>query len=264
MLSLRTVVSALIIGLTPALAMAANPAPAAAPATPAPASAAFTDAQKAAIEDIVRNLLTKKEPDLIIKAAQEYQLRQETVDLEKSQKALANNRDKIFNDANAPVGGNPKGDVTVVEFYDYQCGYCKMSEEAIVKLLAEDKNIKFVYKEFPVLGPMSTQAAKASLASVRQGKFAKFHEALMNTKDHLSEDVILKVAKSVGLDAEKLKKDMADEAIDKMIKENIATGNEVGAHGTPTFIIGDQIFPGAMPIEAMKKAVEATRKGAKK
>ena len=251
MSSFKLLLSAALIGFVPVLAFAADAAP-------------FTDAQKAAIEDIVRNQLTKKEPDIIIKAAQEIQNRQETEAGAKNQQALAANRDKIFNDANAPVGGNPKGDVTVVEFYDYQCGYCKMTEEAVRKLLTEDKNVKFVYKEYPILGPNSVQASKASLASVRQGKFAKFHDALMTTKDHLTDDVIFKVAKSNGLDAEKLKKDMTDESIDKMIKANQALGNEIGAHGTPTFVIGDQVYPGALPYESLKKSVDELRASAKK
>lgn len=249
--------STLILGLMPALAFAADPAPAAAPT-------AFTDAQKAAIEEIVRELLTKKEPDLVIKAAQEMQNKQETEIAAKSQQALATNKDKIYNDPNAPVAGNPKGNVTMVEFFDYQCGFCKTTYDNIMKLLAEDKNVKFVFKEFPILGPNSMVTSKAALASVKQGKYPKFHEALMRTKEQLSEDVVMRVAKTVGLDTDKLKKDMADESIEKMIKANLALGGEIGARGTPSFVIGDQVYPGAMQFDHMKKAIEDARKGAKK
>jgi protein-disulfide isomerase len=260
MSSFKLLVGALFVVIMAVPALAAEaPTP-----TPAPAPAAFTDSQKAAIEETVRNLLIKKEPDIIIKAAQEVQNRQEAESSVKNQQALTANRDKIFNDASAPIGGNPKGNVTVVEFYDYQCGYCKVSVEAIQKLLAGDKNVKLVYKEFPILGPNSVQAAKASLASVRQGKFEKFHNALMTDKEHLSDESVFKIAKTVGLDVEKLKKDMADPAIDKMIKDNQALGSEIGAHGTPTFVIGDEIYPGAMQFDALKKAVDDTRAGAKK
>jgi protein-disulfide isomerase len=264
--------TALIIGLMPALALAADtpapavPAPVAAPAATAPAPAAapvFTDAQKAAIEDVVRNLLIKKDPEIIVKSIQEMQARQTAEASVKSKEALTGNRDKIFNDPNAPVGGNLKGTVTVVEFYDYQCGYCKSMQDSVDKLLKEDKNVKFVYKEFPILGDNSVKAAKAALAGVRQGKFPQLHEALMASKEHLTDDVIFKIAKGLGVDLEKLKKDMADEAIEKMVKANQELGSEIGAHGTPSFVIGDQVYPGAMSYDQLKQTVDEARKNAK-
>jgi len=252
----------LVLGLTPALTLAADkPAPAAAPA---PSAGVFTDAQKAAIEEIVRDLLTKKEPDLVVKAAQEMQNRDEAEVSAKSQQALKDNREKIDNDPSSPIAGNPKGDVTLVEFFDYQCGFCKTAYDNIFKVVGEDKKVKFVFKELPILGPNSVQASKAALASVKQGKYQKFHETLMKTKERLSDEVIFNAAKTSGLDVEKLKKDMADESIDKIIKANQALAKEVGAHGTPTFIINDQLYPGAMQYEQLKKAVEDARKNAKK
>jgi len=131
-------------------------------------------------------------------------------------------------------------------------------------VVGEDKKVKFVFKELPILGPNSVQASKAALASVKQGKYQKFHETLMKTKERLSDEVIFNAAKTSGLDVEKLKKDMADESIDKIIKANQALAKEVGAHGTPTFIINDQLYPGAMQYEQLKKAVEDARKNAKK
>ena len=224
----------------------------------------LTESQKVAVKEIVRNMLTKEEPDLVIKAAQEMQNRNEKESVVKSQKALTENFDKIFKDPDAPIGGNPKGDVTLVEFYDYQCGYCKMAQETVAKILSEDKNVKLVYKEFPILGPSSVQVSKAALASVRQGKFFKFHEALMTAKEHLSEDMVMKTAKDVGLDIDKLKKDMADEKIEKIIKDNQEVGKDIGARGTPTFVIGEQVYPGLIPYEQMKKAIEDARKSKKK
>ena len=183
---------------------------------------------------------------------------------EKSQHAVADNHDKLFNDANAPVGGNAKGDVTVVEFFDYQCGYCKQTQEFILKLLDADKNVKIIFKEFPILGPNSVQAAKAALASVRQDKYIKFHNALLATKDHLTDDVIAKVAKDAGLDVEKMKKDMADPVIEAIVKANQDLGSEIGARGTPTFVIGDQVYPGALPYDQLKKTIDDARKNSKK
>lgn len=252
--SFATILSALIIGLMPTLALAAD----------SPTAAPFTDAQKAAIEDMVRELITKKEPEMIIKAAQAVQNRQESASAEKAQKAMISNKDKIFNNSNSPVGGNPKGDVAIVEFYDYQCGYCKLAQESVEKILSEDKNVKFIYKEYPILGANSVEAAKASVASMKQGKFLAFHDALMSVKDHLSDDIIFKVAKDTGLDVERLKKDMADKSVETLIKDDLSLGKDIGANGTPTFIIGDQLFPGAVPYDNMKKAIEDTRKRQKK
>ncbi len=244
--------SATAIILMPAFAFAAD------------APAALTEAQQAEVKELVRSLLTKEEPDLVIKAAHEAQSREEKDIASQGQKALSTSRDKIFNDANAPVVGNVKGDVTMVEFFDYQCGYCKMAHEAIVKLMETDKNVKLIYKEFPILGEGSVQASRAALASVRQNKYEAFHNALMATKAHLTEDIVLKVAKDTGLDLEKLKKDMDDESIEKIVKANLELGSQIGARGTPTFVIGEQVYPGAMQYDQMKQAVDTARQNAKK
>ena len=252
--------SVAIIGLMPVMAHAADvPAPAALPPVATAPAPTFTAEQKAAIEAIVREFLVDKEPETIIKAAQNAQQKQEADSLSKSQQAVGANRDKIFNDKTSPVGGNPKGDVTIVEFFDYQCGYCKMAQENLGKLLETEKNVKIIYKEYPILGPDSALASKAALASVAQGKYEKFHVALMTTKEHLTEAVIFKIAKDVGLDVDKLKKDAANEEIQKIIQANIALGGEVGARGTPTFVIGEQIYPGALQLEQMQEAIASAR-----
>lgn len=245
--------SAAILAFAPVFAHAA-----AAVSTPAAASP-FTDAQRAAIEDIVKEYLTQKNPEVLIQAGQELQRRQTAEADAKSKAALSGSKDKIFNDPNTPVGGNPKGDVNVVEFFDFQCGYCKMSEAAVEKLVKEDKNVRLVYKDYPILGPVSTEASKAALASVRQGKYIKFHDALMGAPGHITSDDIYKIAKDSGLDVEKLKKDMADDAIGKMVEANIGLGGEIGVRGTPMFIINDQTFPGALQYEQLKKAVDDAR-----
>ncbi|MGE3622663.1 MAG: DsbA family protein [Bdellovibrionales bacterium] len=244
---------------TPAAAPAVSPA-----ATTAPAASVFSDAQRSEIENVVKEYLTQKNPEVIMQAMQELKKRQEADSDAKSKSAITSNKDKLYNDPNSPVGGNPKGDVTVVEFFDYQCGYCKMSQPTVEKLIKEDKNVKVVYKEFPILGPASTTATKAALASVKQNKYEKLHEALMTEKGHFTDDIVYKIAKDAGLDVEKLKKDMNDPSIDKMIEANIALGTEIGARGTPTFIINDELFPGAMEYPQLKKAVEDARTAGKK
>lgn len=255
--------------LTAALLSLAAPSfaqdePTSTPVTASSAASVFNDAQKSAIEDVVRDYLTSKHPEVLMEAMKELQKRDQATAETKSKEAIANFKDKIFNDPNTPVGGNPKGDVVMVEFFDYQCGYCKMTEPAILKVLQEDKNVKFLYKDFPILGPMSVTAAKASLASVRQNKYVKFHDALIGKKDHLSEDMIYQTAKDVGMDVEKLKKDMADDSIGKLVDANLKLGGDIGVRGTPMFIIGSQVYPGALQYEQMKKAVDDARAANKK
>jgi len=235
----------------------------------APASA-LTDAQRAAVEDIIKDYLTKKNPEVLMQALQELQKR-ETADSDaKSKTALTTDHDKIFNDPMTPIGGNPKGAVTVVEFFDYQCGYCKMSEPHIQKLLKENKEVKFIYKDFPVLGDSSTLAAKAALAAAKQGKYVQYHDALMSaafshgSRPQDDEKTVYTTAKNVGLDVEKLKKDMNDDSIDKQLKDNVQLGMDVGARGTPTFIIGDAVYPGAMEYDQLKKSVDDAAAAVKK
>jgi protein-disulfide isomerase len=230
----------------------------------------FSDAQKAAIEDVVKNYLTQKHPEIVMEAVQELQKRQQEVSQAKSEEAVTSQHDKIYNSATTPVGGNPKGDVTVVEFFDYQCPYCKMAHKVVQDLLKNDKNVKFIYEEYPILGPASTTAAKAALASVKQDKYIKYHDALMdapfshNQRPADDDALVYKTAKDVGLDVEKLKKDMAEASNDKMIEDNINLGKEVGVNGTPMFIIGDKVYPGALQADALKKAVDDARAAKKK
>jgi protein-disulfide isomerase len=234
-------------------------------ASAADATASLPDDQKAAIEAVVRDLLTKKEPELVLKAAQAAQEKMEAESTSKAKQAILANKERLYNDPSAPVAGNPKGDAAVVAFLDYQCGYCKAVIPTLKKLVEQDKDLRIIYKEYPILGEGSTIAAKAALASVKQGKYFKLHEALFTAKDHFAnEDQILKLAKEVGIDVDRLKKDMADDSIDKIIAANRALGQLVGAHGTPTFIIGNDLVPGVLPLEQMKDKIAQARKESKK
>ena len=134
-----------------------------------------------------------------------------------------------------------------------------MAEEAVEKILKEDKGIRFVYKDFPILGPVSVTASKAALASINQNKYVAFHDAMMTQKEHLTDDMIYDIAKKVGLNVDRLKKDMADDAIAKQIDENVKLGTSIGVRGTPMFIIGKHVFPGAIQYDAMQKAVADER-----
>lgn len=221
-------------------------------------AADFSDEQKQAIETIVREYLMNN-PDVIIDVLQVAQEKLKADSRDKATAALATRKKEVFDDPTAPVAGNPKGDVTLVEFFDYRCPYCKQVVPAIDALLAEDKQLRFVYKEFPVLGPESVTAAKAALASRKQGKYDAFHRALMNLKGQMNEEAVFKVAASVGLDVERLKRDMADPEIDRMLKANAKLADELDIRGTPAFVVGDEIVPGAVSVSALRQLVQAAR-----
>jgi protein-disulfide isomerase len=181
---------------------------------------------------------------------------------DKAQKALADHRQQVFNDPQSPIAGNPKGDVTLVEFFDYRCPYCKQVEPSLEKLIGDDHQLRFVFKEFPVLGPDSEIAARVALAARNQGKYDAFHRAMMNTPGHIDEATIYKVAAAAGLDVDKVKQDMQSTDIEKELKANLDLGNSLDLSGTPSFIVGDTIIPGAISGDELKQLI-ATARGKK-
>jgi protein-disulfide isomerase len=229
---------------------------------PRPAAAAdFTPDQKKQIEAIIEDFLANH-PDLLMQAIEKADDKLKADAKDKSVKALADHRQEVFNDPASPTAGNPNGNVTLVEFFDYRCPYCKQVEPSLEKLLGEDHQLRFVYKEFPVLGPDSELAAHVALAAKRQGKYAAFHRAMMAATGHIDEEVIYKVAASVGLDTDRLKQDIKSPDIEKELKSNIDLGNVLDIDGTPGFVVGDQIVPGAVSLDGLREMI-ATARGAK-
>ena len=224
------------------------------------AAADFSPSQREAIEGIIRDYLMHN-PDVLVEALRgaEDKLNREAD--AKASRVLAERRSEVFDDPATPVGGNPRGDVTIVEFFDYRCPYCKQVLPALQALLKEDGKLRFVYKEMPVLGPQSVTAAHAALAAQRQGKYEAFHTAMMAAKGQISDDTVYKVAGSVGLDVDRLKQDMAAPEIEKALKANLALANALNIHGTPGFIIGNHIVPGALDLDTLKTMVADARKG---
>ena len=216
-------------------------------------AAEFTTSQRQAIEAIIHDYLVQN-PDVLIEALR-------AAEDAKGKQALSDRRAEIFNDPATPVGGNPHGDVSIVEFFDYRCPYCKQVQPALETLLGQDPKLRFVYKEMPVLGPSSVVAAHAALAARLQGKYEPFHNAMMATKGQISEDVVYHVAGSVGLDVERLKRDMASPEIDQAVKANLALAEALDIRGTPGFIIGDHIIPGAIELDSLKDLIAESRKG---
>jgi protein-disulfide isomerase len=223
------------------------------------AAAEITPEQRRAIEGIIHDYLMQN-PDVLIEALREAEAKASSDAEAKAVLVLRDRRREIFDDPATPVGGNPQGDVAIVEFFDYRCPYCKQVHPAIQKLLDQDRKLRFVYKEFPVLGAQSDLAAHAALAARLQGKYEPFHAALMATKGQITEEAMYRLAGSVGLDVDRLKRDMADPEIDRALSANKGLANALDIRGTPGFIIGDHIVRGAIDLDDLKGMVADARK----
>lgn len=219
----------------------------------------FSPQQQQEIERIVREYL-KSHPEVIIEAARALETREQEARVQRTRTMINANREKLLNDAGSPVIGNPKGDVTIVEFFDYQCPYCKKMTQPLYDALAKDGKLRVVFKEWPVLGPESVIAAKASLAAQKQGKYREFHTALMDTKGRLSETMVMSIAEKTGLDIKRLKKDMEASEIQDELKQNHALAAALELEGTPAFVIGEQLAPGAISADALKEMIDEARK----
>ncbi|PWR25769.1 DsbA family protein [Zavarzinia aquatilis] len=224
-----------------------------------PASAgSFDDASKEEIRQIVKDYLMEH-PEVIIESVQAMQAREDAAKADEAKGQIAALREKLLRDGRDQVLGNPNGDVTLVEFFDYRCGYCKQAQPTLDELIKSDPKLRVVLKEFPILGPDSLVASRAALASVAQGKYKEFHAALIASKGALGDDKIMEIAKGVGIDTDKLKAAMQDQAIAGHIDDNHALAGKLAINGTPSFIIGDQLVPGAVDLDTLKKLVAAAR-----
>ena len=209
------------------------------------------------VERIVRDYLLR-EPEIIYQALEELQRRQAVAAAERQRAAVAANRAALVDQAGDPVAGNPEGNVTVVEFFDYQCQYCRRVVPSLQALLAEDQDLKVVFKEFPILGEASVTAARAALAAREQDRYLPFHFALMSARD-LSLDNIMTLAEGVGLDSERLVSDMQSPAIETRLQANLELARELGIEGTPAFVVGDELIPGAVDKTRLAQLIEEAR-----
>lgn len=168
---------------------------------------------------------------------------------------------ELFDDPNTPVLGNPNGDVTIVEFFDYRCPYCRQVEPWLQTLIKTDKGVRLAQKEFAILGSTSVFAARAALAAQKQGKHAELHNALMAAKPRMDEATIVEAAKQVGLDIDQLKTDMNSAEIDIELRSTAELAKELGLHGTPAFVIGSELVPGATDLNTLRLMVDGARHG---
>ena len=203
-----------------------------------------------------RNLLSRKSFTIISSKILKY-----SADEQKQGDAIAKYHKQIFDDSNSYVAGNPNGDVTIVEFFDYNCGFCKRTFAPLMNTLKEDGNIRLILKEFPILGPTSVTATRATMAAKKQGKYFELHRALYLHKGSLDEASILDLARAIGIDTAKLSRDMNDPEIQKTIDRDEKLASALGITGTPTFIIGGTPHAGALTEAELKAAIKAARKG---
>jgi len=230
---------------------------------PLPSAAAepFDAAERAAIRETVRELL-REEPELVLQALETLRARQQQAESERRQQAIAANRDLLERDPGAPVAGNPGGDVTLVEFFDYRCPYCRAIAPTVMDLAKSDPDLRIVFREWPILGRESEFAARAALAAARQGRYPEFHMALMQL-DELSPETVRRVARELGLDPARLEADMQRPEVQEHLDGSDRLARELGISGTPAFVIGDHVVPGMADRATLEGLIARAREAAR-
>ena len=239
-----------ILAYTAVAGMAFSPAAHAQDAT-------FSEAQKENIGAIVKEYLMDN-PNVIMEAIDAYRSQQEQEAQKRAEAQISGNMEFLTR-ADAPSVGNPEGDITIVEFFDYNCGYCKRALPDIQKVVESDKNVRVVFKEMPILGPTSKIAALWALAAHNQDKYFDFHIALMEHRGPKDEAQMEKLAEKTGLDIEQMKKDIASGELEKELQKVLDVAREIGVSGTPAFIVGSSFIPGYVGEEGLKQAIKAER-----
>jgi protein-disulfide isomerase len=227
------------------------------PASDKKAAASVSAAERESIEAIVRDYLLRN-PSIVRDAMLALEIKEARERQELAAQNLAARRQEIVSDPGSPVEGSPEADVTVTVFFDYNCGYCKSTLPALETLLASDKSVRIVFKEFPILGPQSQTAALAALAASRQGKYYEFHRALIAAQ-HIDITTIRDIAEGLGLDVAKLDRDMSDPSLNEVLDRNVRLAEALGINGTPAYVIGDQLVPGAIDLATMTNIVASER-----
>ena len=222
----------------------------------------FSEPQRGEIEKIIKDYLLKH-PEVLQEAMAELEKRQAVAEAEKARSAVKNHSEAIFNSPRQVTLGNLQGDVTFVEFFDYNCGYCKRALDDMNALMAKDPKLKVVLKEFPVLGPSSTEAAKVAVAVRMQDKTGKkyleFHQKLLTGRGQADRARALAVAKDVGLDMARLEKDLKSEEIDATLAESMKLAEALGLNGTPSYVIGNDVVIGAVGLAKLGEKIQAAR-----
>jgi protein-disulfide isomerase len=230
----------------------------------APAAAQFSASQRGDIERIIRDYLISH-PEVLQEAMAELEKREAAAEAAKHQAAVKQYANEIFNSSRQVVIGNPKGDVTMVEFFDYNCGYCKRAMEDMLTLLKNDPKLRVVLKEFPVLGPGSVEAAKVATAVRMQDKSGKkyleFHQKLLGGRGQADKAHALAAARDVGLDVSRIEKDMESDEVKATLTESFKLAEALGLNGTPSYVVGKDVVVGAVGHDALKEKINSNRCG---
>lgn len=205
------------------------------PLAMAAATDTMSDTQKKEIEKIVHDYLVNN-PEVLLEASQALQQKQQQAMQQQAQSAIQENASQLFNDS-LTIAGNPKGSVTLVEFFDYQCIHCKKMAPVINELIKKDSNLRVVYKEFPIFGKSSETASRVALAAAMQGKYQAMHEALIKQDKRLNDQLVMDTAKSIGLNMTKLKTDMDSKTVNDALEANRQLAEKLHLMGTPAFIV---------------------------
>lgn len=229
---------------------------------PGAARAEMNAEQKKEVEALVHEYILEH-GELLIESVNKYQAKQEE---ETNKQAAVKARELLDNlkaEKNMAYAGNPDGTITMVEFFDFNCGYCKKAFEEIQKVIKDEKDVKIVFYDMPILGPDSLESSKWALAAKKQDKYFAYHTALMNHQGGKDEATFKRLAEEAGLDADKLAKDKNDPSIEEEIKTHLKTAQELGIQGTPGFLINEKIFRGYIPYDVIQKTIKEEREAAK-
>lgn len=221
-------------------------------------AATFSDDQKKEMEDIVHSYLLNH-PEILNEMVDKLKIKEDQDANAAKANALSTSSESIFHDASDGVIGNPTGDVTIVEFMDYNCGWCRKSIKNVQELVKKDKNLRVVMKEWPIFGEGSEAGARAAMAAAKQGKYWELHQALFSFQGQVTPDVVAQVAKASGLDMKKLKEDMASAAVDANLASTLKLASALKFTGTPGFLVNKNVFPGYMELARMEDLVALER-----
>ena len=230
-------------------------------AAPAQPPQGFTETQRAEIVGILRDAL-RSDPSILREALEGLEAadRRERDGL--SRAAIASNAEALFRDPADPAVGNPRGAVTVVEFFDPRCGYCKRMVPVVEELLRRQRDVRWVMKDLPILGPASVLASRALMAAQKQGRYAELHDAVMKLREEPAEPVLRREAERAGLDWARLKRDMDDPAVQRRLDANAQLAGALGIQGTPAMVVGEILVPGAVDLASLERLVAEARTAA--
>jgi protein-disulfide isomerase len=224
-------------------------------------TAVFNEQQKQAIGQIVKDYLMKN-PEVLTEVIAELEKRQAEAQQASQASAVKETQQSLLNAPHSYVVGNPSGDITLVEFFDYNCGYCKKSLADVQTLLKSDPKLRVVLKDFPVLGPDSVEASRVALAvknQLQSQKLLDYHVKVMDSRGRVNGERAIAVAKDMGVDVARLQKDMESAEVRSALQENMALGDKLSLTGTPAFIIGETVIPGAVGVEPLKQVIASVR-----